>query len=135
MKPALLDTDTLSEVMKRRDPHVQANARRYLATFGRFTFSIMTRYKILRSLKARSADHQIARFEQRCQYSHVLSLTDDIIVRVADIYALLHQRGQLISDANILIAATALGHNRIMVTENVDHFRRIPDLTVESWRT
>jgi hypothetical protein len=30
MEPALLDTDTLSEIMKRRDPHVQANARRYL---------------------------------------------------------------------------------------------------------
>lgn len=48
MEPALLDTDTLSEIMKQRDPHVQANARRYLATFSRFTFSIMTRYEILR---------------------------------------------------------------------------------------
>ncbi len=134
MRPALLDTDTLSEVMKRRDLHVLDNARQYLATFGRFTFSIMTRYEILRGLKARRADRQIARFEQRCQQSHVLPLTDDIIVRAADIYALLYQRGRLISDADILIAATALGHDRIMVTENVDHFRRISDLTVESWR-
>jgi hypothetical protein len=29
MEPALLDTDTLSEIMKGIDPHVQDHARRY----------------------------------------------------------------------------------------------------------
>ena len=52
MEPALLDTDTLSEIMKGVDPHVQDHARRYLAVFRHFTFSIITRYEILRGLKA-----------------------------------------------------------------------------------
>ena len=55
MEPALLDTDTLSEIMKGVDPQVQANARRYLIVFRYFTFSIMTRYEILRGLQARRA--------------------------------------------------------------------------------
>jgi tRNA(fMet)-specific endonuclease VapC len=131
---ALLDTDTLSEVMKGRDANVRENARQYLATFGAFTFSIITRYEILRGLKARNAVRQLARFEQRCRRSQVLPLTDAIVVRAADIYALLYQRGQLISDADILIAATALDHNLTMVTENRAHFQRIPGLIVESWR-
>ena len=38
------------------------------------------------------------------------------------------------SDADILIAATALKHNLVMVPENVNHFRRIPGLSIESWR-
>jgi tRNA(fMet)-specific endonuclease VapC len=134
MELALLDTDTLSEIMKARDPHVHDNARQYLTTFGYFTFSLITRYEILRGLKARRATSQIARFEQRCQHSAVLPITDAIIVRAADLYALLYQQGQLISDADIIIAATALQHNLIMVTENDAHFRRIPNLTVESWR-
>jgi len=134
MEPSLLDTDTLSEVMKGVDEHVQVNARRYLSAFGRFTFSLITRYEILRGLKARGATRQLARFEQRCQRSVVLPLTDDIIVQAADLYALLHQEGQLISDADILIAATALKHNLVMVTENVNHFRHIPGLSIESWR-
>ena len=134
MEPALLDTDTLSEIMKRVDPRVHDNARRYLADFRHFTFSIMTRYEILRGLKARRATRQIARFEQRCQRSEVLPLTDDIIVQAAELYALLYQAGQLISDADILIAATALQHYLVMVTENVHHFRRIPGLAIESWR-
>lgn len=133
--PSLLDTDTLSEVMKGVNQGVQDNARQYLRAFGSFTFSLITRYEILRGLKARRATRQIARFEQRCQQSVVLPITDAIIVRAADVYALLHQEGQLISDADILIAATALEHNLVMVTENVDHFRRIPGLPIESWRT
>ena len=36
--------------------------------------------------------------------------------------------------ADILIAATALTHNLAMVTKNVDHFRRITGLRIESWR-
>lgn len=135
MDPSLLDTDTLSEVMKGVDTNVQDNARQYLRAFGHFTFSLITRYEILRGLKARRATRQIARFEQRCQQSVVLPITDEIIIQAADLYALLHQEGKLISDADILIAATALKHNLVMVTENVDHFRRIPGLRIESWRT
>jgi len=134
MESALLDPDTLSEIMKGVDPHVQDNARRYLAIFRHFTFSIITRYEILRGLKARRATRQIARFEQRCQHSEVLPLTDDIIVQAAEVYALLYQEGQLIRDADILIAATALKHHLVLVTENVNHFRRIPGLSIESWR-
>jgi tRNA(fMet)-specific endonuclease VapC len=134
MEPVLLDTDTLSEVIKGRDTHVRNHARQYLATFGVFTFSLITRYEILRGLKARNAVRQLERFEQQCRRSHVMPLTDAIIVRAADIYAALYRRGQLISDADILIAATALHHNLIMVTENRDHFQRIPGVIVESWR-
>jgi tRNA(fMet)-specific endonuclease VapC len=134
MESALLDTDALSEVMKGIDPHVQDHTRCYLAIFRHFTVSIITRYEILRGLKARRATRQIARFERRCQHSEVLPLTDDIIVQAADVYAILYQGGQLISDADILIAATALTHHLVLVTENVNHFRRMPSLSIESWR-
>jgi tRNA(fMet)-specific endonuclease VapC len=53
MPPVLLDTDTLSEVMKTRHPQVRQSAGQYLARYGRFTFSIITRYEILRGLKAK----------------------------------------------------------------------------------
>jgi tRNA(fMet)-specific endonuclease VapC len=134
MEPALLDTNTLSEIMKGVDLHMQDHARRYLGIFRYFTFSIITRYEILRGLKARRATRQLARFEQRCQHSQVLPLTDEIIVQAAEVYAVLYQEGQLISDADILIAATALTHHLVLVTENVNHFRRIPGLSIESWR-
>ncbi len=131
---ALLDTDTLSEVIKGRDPIVKQKARQYLAVQGHCCFSILTRYEILRGLKAKRATRQIAAFEQRCKRSRVIPLTDDIVVRAADLYASLHQQGNLIGDADLLIGATALVHRLALVTENVAHFGRLPDLVVASWR-
>ena len=132
---ALLDTDTLSEVIKARDPSVRQKAQHYLAAHSRFSFSILTRYEILRGLKAKNAVHQIALFEQQCQKSNVLPLRDDVVVRAADIYASLYQQGQIISDADILIAATALIHGLDLITENTAHFSRIPNLNLAGWRT
>ena len=131
----LLDTDTLSEVIKDRDPRVRQAARQYLQTHGSFTFSIITRYEVLRGLKAKSATRQVAAFEHWCQTSTVLPLSDDVVVRASDLYADLYRRGDLISDADILIAATALVHGLTLVTANVAHFQRISSLSLASWRT
>jgi len=43
----LLDTDTLSEVMKGKNPSVEQRAREYLRAHGQFRFSVITRYEIL----------------------------------------------------------------------------------------
>ncbi len=130
----LLDTSTPSAVMKQRDRHVQERAREYLHAHRRFTFSILTRYEILRGLKAKRAGRQIERFDRQCVVSEILPLTDSIVLKATDIYASLHERGKLIGDADTLIAATAVVHGLGLVTENTDHFIRIPELNVESWR-
>lgn len=135
MPPSLIDTDTLSEVIKGRDPHVLARAAEYLSVHQRFAFSIITRYEILRGLKAKGAARQIASFQERCKKSVVLALSDDIVNMAAEIYATLYREGQLVSDADILIAATAIVHGLDLVTENPGHFKRIKDLRVSSWRT
>ena len=62
MAQALLDTDTLSEVIKGRDPLVAQRAQKYLQTHKRFIFSIITRYETLRGLKAKGALQQITFF-------------------------------------------------------------------------
>lgn len=133
--PRLIDTVTLSEVIKGRDPQVLRRAREYLSLHGCFQFSIMTRYEILRGLKAKDAFRQIERFEERCRESVVFPLSDEIVVRASEVYGALHKRGALIEDADILIASTALVHGLALVTENASHFERIPGLIVESWRS
>jgi tRNA(fMet)-specific endonuclease VapC len=51
---ALLDTDILSALM-RGVPAVVGKAGAHLAEQGRFRFSVITRYEILRGLKAKGA--------------------------------------------------------------------------------
>ena len=133
-EPALLDTDILSEVIKSRDPAAMRFSQDYLRYQGRFQFSIVTRYEILRGLLAKDAFSQVASFNVRCLRSSVLPLTDKVMDRAAEIYALLKKRGALIGDADILIAATAQINDLPLVTGNLSHFGRIPGLRLESWR-
>ncbi|MBV9866253.1 MAG: type II toxin-antitoxin system VapC family toxin [Abitibacteriaceae bacterium] len=129
---ALLDTDILSALM-RQQPAAVAEAKPYLAAHVQLTFSLITRYEILRGLKAKGATTQLAAFERFCQANEVLPLTENIIMRAADIYADLYKRGQLIGDADILIAATAQEESLILITNNENHLGRVAGLTVENW--
>jgi tRNA(fMet)-specific endonuclease VapC len=129
---ALLDTDILSAVMRRRQP-AWTRAQAYLGDHQLLSFSIVTRFEILRGLKARQASVQQVTFDRLCAASHVLPLVDAVVIRAADIYADLYRRGTLIGDADILIAATALEHDLCVVTNNEDHFRRVSGLRVENW--
>ncbi len=131
VRAAILDTDILSAIM-RQHPAAQARARSYLAVHRHLTFSIITRYEILRGLHARHATAQLMAFDQLCQASTILPLTDAIIVRASMLYADLQQRGALIGDADILIAATSIEHRLVMVSNNERHYQRIPGIELEN---
>jgi tRNA(fMet)-specific endonuclease VapC len=128
----VLDTDILSMLM-RKNSSVLARAKEYISEHGRFTISIITRYEILRGLKAKGAQQQASRFEDFCSENRVLAITDDVVLRAADIYADLYKRGELIGDADILIAASVLVNDLAIVTNNEEHFRRVTNLKVVNW--
>ena len=128
----ILDTDILSLLM-RKNAAVLARASAYLSEHRQFTISIITRYEILRGLKAKGALKQAVRFEHFCTRNRVLPIDDKVIVQAADIYADLYRRGELNADADILIAASALANGYGIVTNNEAHFRRIAGLQVENW--
>lgn len=67
-------------------------------------------------------------FAQFLEIADVLSLTKPIMKRFARVRGELRKRGQSISDTDLLIAATALEYDLILVTRNVSHFERIPNL-------
>ena len=130
----LLDTDILSAIM-RREPIAVAHAQQYLSVHSQFTISIITRYEILRGLKAKDAQVQLAKFEIFCASTQILPLTDAIILRAADIYANLYKRGEIIGDADILIGATAIEHGFVLATNNENHHNRIAGIRIQNWLT
>ncbi|MDQ3928437.1 MAG: type II toxin-antitoxin system VapC family toxin [Chloroflexota bacterium] len=133
IQPAvLLDTDIVSWYLRGHPLAVQ-HGQGYLAAHKRFTFSSITQYEILRGLKARGAPTRLVAFEQFSAVGTILPIDDAIIRRAADIYADLYRRGELIADADTFIAATALVHGLVMVTNNEAHFRRITGLQVDNW--
>ena len=132
MNKAVLDTDTLSAIM-RQESKALSQAQVYLSSYSRLTVSIVTRFEILRGLNAKNATSQTTAFNAMCQSMEVLPLTDAVIVRAADIYGKLYQTGQLTGDADILIAATCLENCCEIVTNNTSHFSRIFGLVVQNW--
>ena len=133
MEEVLLDTDILSNLMKGQEK-VVARAQQYLSEFDQLGFSIITRYEILRGLRAKNAYAQESRFDILCSKSKLFALTDEIVKEAAGIYADLRSQGVLIGDADILIAATAKVHGLRLSTNNRRHFDRIEDLEIENWK-
>jgi tRNA(fMet)-specific endonuclease VapC len=134
MPPALLDTDILSELLKRRNPSVQQKALLYTAQHGQLAFSAITRYEVCRGYKAQKATTQFARFRTFCANSLILPVTDPIFDRAADYWANAYQTGQSRADTDLIIAATATESGRVLVTGNASHFSWIPGLVIEDWR-
>ena len=45
----------------------------------------------------------------------------------------LKKKGEILSDADIMIVSIAFANNFTLVTNNLKHFARIRDLAAESW--
>ena len=58
----------------------------------------------------------------------VIPIESSIAFQFAELRAFLRQRGLLIPDMDLLIAATALEHELTLLTRNQRHFSRIPEL-------
>jgi tRNA(fMet)-specific endonuclease VapC len=58
----------------------------------------------------------------------VLPLNKPIMKRFARIRGVLRQSGQIIGDPDILIAATAIHYDLTLLSNNIRHFSRIPNL-------
>jgi tRNA(fMet)-specific endonuclease VapC len=129
-----LDTDTLSEFLKVQNSNVIKNAKDYQRKVGPLAFSSATRFEILRGYKHRLALRRIAEFETFCTSALIIPTTDDVWDLAAELWALGRARGFSHTDTDLIIAATARTHNRILVTGNTAHFAWIPNLLLADWR-
>lgn len=65
---------------------------------------------------------------------NILPLSTAEAEQAAQIRSFLKKQGQPIGAYDLLIAATALQHNLLMVTANQREFDRVPGLQTENWR-
>ena len=135
MDEAILDTDMLSEVLKRKDQQVLATAQQYLVEHQRLAFSEMTVYEIVRGLKATKAKRQLAGFLRTVDTSDVFPISRPVLMRAADLWAEGRSGGHPHDDADLIIAATALEAQRVLVTGNTSHYAWIKGLQLADWRT
>jgi len=62
-----------------------------------------------------------------------LSLSQRSAEYFGEYKAELRRKGQPVGDMDLLIAGIAIEQDLTLVTNNVQHFRRIPNLKLETW--
>jgi tRNA(fMet)-specific endonuclease VapC len=124
----LIDTDVVADWLK----GIQT-ARALLPTLqpAGIAISLITVGEILEGIYfGASTQAHAAGFRHFLRGVDVLPANRRIMERFARIRGDLRRRGLIIGDFDILIAATALRHNLILVTRNTRHFSRVPSLRI-----
>ncbi len=81
----------------------------------------------------KTGSNQYPRLEEFLKYVQVISI-DEVLSIAAKEKARLQLAGTPNNDLiDILIAATAIKYNQILVTENVKHFANFKGLIIENW--
>lgn len=132
MNGYLLDTDIVIEIL-RKNPTVLAHLTAAESAQLPIAIHALTYYETKRGLLRVQASRQMIEFEALCEEITILHTSRPALDIPARVYADLASQGQLIGDADILIGATALMNSLVVVTHNLNHFGRIPSLTVEDW--
>ena len=135
---AILDTDTLSEIIKTKDPIVLGNAADYLDEHGQLSFTSATVHEVLFGLHCKSATRQIAAFfELMAEHEEIVPTKQDYHL-AARIRADLQRAGTPIGSFDPLIAACAVERGLPLVTGNTRHHGFIQNagyaLQLINWR-
>ncbi len=132
MKRCTLDTNIITAFLK-NDLRVVEKVSDYLESFDKLTINIISYYEILRGLKDLGNEEKLRKFDDFIQENELISIGKKTIETAAEIYAYLKKKGNLIEDADILMASTAIVEDLVLITNNINHFKRIKRLKLDNW--
>ncbi len=130
----LLDTNILSHLLRRQPPASFMERLKKEANQTLFTSCICVME--LRHGAARLKDPGVLwrRIENEIlSRIEILPVSINEALLAGDLLAHLYSVGKPIDTEDILIGATAICNGLTVVTNNVGHFKRIPNLQVEDW--
>jgi tRNA(fMet)-specific endonuclease VapC len=109
------------------------NFEKYLQDFDLIEISIITYYEITGGLMAKNALKQLNIFQDFVDQNIVVPMTENSAKISAELYATLRQQGNTVDDIDLLIAGITIDNDLTLITNNENHFNRIPGLRVENW--
>jgi tRNA(fMet)-specific endonuclease VapC len=129
----VLDTNIITAILKGND-RVREKAQQVIKTGGEIFINGISYYEIKRGLLAVNATTKLRKFDLLCQeFGLILLDTKSLFDEAAMIYADLRKKGNLIEDADILIAALTKTNDYTVVSDNTRHFERVDGLKFENW--
>lgn len=130
----LLDTNILSELTKRR-PDEQVSRHIYSISPERLFASEMTRYEMRFGAGLKPDPQAIwSRVEEVVLPIPIwLPVNAEVADTAGSLDANLQRSGRRLALPDVIIAATALVFELVLVTRNVRHLGRVPGLAIENW--
>lgn len=131
----LLDTDILSNLMKRTPPGALVAKVAHVPPEQQFTSSITFGELVYGAHRLRERTAMLMGRIDETLLSNLFILSFDAAAarRYGELRAELERLGTPIGDADMRIAAVALSNDLKVVTGNERHFRRVPGLEIENW--
>ena len=127
----LFDTDAISEVLKRRPLPGYLRWLRSVPRADQFTSAVVVGELYKGAFRSERAAYHLENIERRILPSLTVLLYDVAVARVfGRLQAPLERTGRTLADADLQIAATAIHHGLELVTGNISHFARIPELAL-----
>ena len=127
-----LDTNVVSAILK-GDSSVASKVEEVIERGDEVTLNAISYYETERGLLIPKHQRRYALFRVMVEEYPMLALTRAVLDRAARIYQTLSGLGTPLEDADTLIAAIAIDHEAILVTDNTKHFARVPHLNLENW--
>jgi tRNA(fMet)-specific endonuclease VapC len=128
-----IDTSFLIALV-RRDPNAKAKLESFVEDGERITTTPICACELFAgAYKAKKKDLEIRRVKEFLSRMELLEFSTQACERFGRARSELESTRTPIGDFDIMIAAIALAHNQTLLTKDVEHFQRIPSLTVETW--
>ena len=83
--------------------------------------------------KSQQKNKNIAKVHRLSEIFPVLNITKSIMDTYGLLIADLQKKGKSLDKFDVIIAATAITNGYCLVTNNVKHFKKIPDLKIVNW--
>ena len=128
----LIDTNTCIYFLNGKYPSVR---EKFLSVSpGEIKISAVVKSELLLgAFKSKSRKKTTEHVEKFLQPFEIVDFTDAMTYDYAEIRKNLEQSGKIIGANDLLIAATAVHENAILVTHNTNEFSRVKGLKVIDW--
>lgn len=128
----ILDTDTCIYWLKGNENIERSIIRHGL---GNVFITVITECELFYgAYKSIKKDKNLAVIEELRTRIKTLHTVSGVPSLYGKIKAELESKGQALDDADLLISSIALLNNATLVTNNIEHFKRINGLKIENWR-
>jgi predicted nucleic acid-binding protein len=129
--PYLFDTDAISELLRPRPHPDYLSWIESIDRVDQFASAVSVGELVKGAFRSNARVRHLKNIEERVLPAITVLPFDVATARVfGELRAYLEDRGELLPDADLQIAATALHHELELVTGNVRHFERIPELKI-----